>query len=108
MKVKFSKKPRLFIVNDIHIKHHGKIKLDKDDMISFITKSKKEYDFTAKDWGFYVTPSINGRLKKEGFKIAIAKNNKGKIYIMAVEKEKKKIFEKYCFRESHKVLKWIE
>ena len=96
MKIKISKKPRLFTVNDISIKDYGKIQLNKNEMISFITKSRKEYDFIAKDWGFYVTPSINGRLKRERFKIALVKNNSGKIFIMAVEKEKMKIFKKYC------------
>ena len=107
MKIKTLKKPRLFTVNDMSIKDYGKIQLNKNEMISFITKSKREYDFTAKDWGFYVTPSINGRLKKEGFKIALVKNNTGKFFIMAVEKEKIKIFKKYCTSQQEKVLKWL-
>lgn len=107
MKIKISKIPRLFTVNDILIKDYGKIQLDKDEMISFITKSKREYDFTAKDWGFYVTPSINGRLKKKGFKIALVKNNKEKIFIMAVENNKKTLFKKYCDNQIIKIIKWL-
>ena len=107
MKIKISKKPRLFTVNDISIKDNVKIQHNKNEMISFITKSRKEYDFIAKDWGFYVTPSINGRLKRERFKIALVKNNSGKIFIMAVEKEKMKIFKKYCTTQQQKVLKWL-
>mgnify|MGYP001376775200 CR=1 FL=1 len=108
MKSKIKKKPRLFFANDIKLKDFGKIKLDKNEMISFVTKSGKEYDFTAKEWGFYVTPSINGRLKKEGFKVAMVKNKTGKIFIMAVEKEKKTLFKKYCISQQEKVLKWID
>ena len=107
MKTKILKKPRLFTVNDIKLKDFGKIRLNKNEMISLVTKTGKEYDFTAKEWGFYVTPSINGRLKKEGFKIAIVKNKSGKIYIMAVEKEKKILFKKYCISQQEKVLKWL-
>lgn len=107
MKMKILKKPRLFSVNDIEIKDCGKIKLDKNELISFVTKSGREYDFTAKEWGFYVTPSINGRLKKEGFKIAIVKNKTKKIYIMAVEKDKINLFKKYCKIEQEKILQWI-
>jgi len=107
MKIKISKKPRLFTVNDISIKDYGKIQLNKNEMISFITKTKKEYDFTAKEWGFYITPSINGRLRKEGFKIALVKNKLGKIFIKAVEKEKINEFKKYLSSQQEKVLKWL-
>ena len=108
MKIKISKKPRIFTIKDIQIKDYGKIKLDTNEMISFITESGKEYDFVAKDWGYYMTPSINGRLKREGFKIAIVKNETGKIYIMAVEKEKKVQFKKYCSNQKQKILNWIK
>jgi hypothetical protein len=107
MKMKILKKPRLFTVNNSEIKDCGKIKLDKNELISFVTKSNKEYDFAAKDWGFYVTPSINGRLKKEGFKVAIVKNKNEKIYIMAVEKNKIKLFKKYCSDQQERVIKWL-
>ena len=109
MKIKIRNKPRSFNFNDILIKDYGKIKLDKNEMVSFVTKSGKEYDFTSKDWGFYVTPSINGRLKKEGFKIAMVINKLRNIYIMAVEKEKKKtiLFKQYCTKEGIKILKWL-
>ncbi|MDA8851444.1 hypothetical protein N9J04_01570 [Candidatus Pelagibacter sp.] len=107
MKIKILKNPRLFKVNNIEVKDFGKIKLATNEMVSFVTKSKKEYDFTAKDWGFYVTPSINGRLKKEGFLIALVKNKLGKTYIMAVEKEKIKIFNKFCADQNKKILKWF-
>ena len=39
MKTKIKKKPRLFNVNTIKIKDYGKIKLSKNEMISFVTKS---------------------------------------------------------------------
>jgi hypothetical protein len=107
MKMKILTKPRLFSVNNIEIRDCGKIKLDKNELISFVTKSNKEYDFVAKDWGFYVTPSINVRLKKEGFKVAIVKNKIEKIFITAVEKNKIKLFEKYCSDEQQSILQWL-
>ena len=107
MKIKIKKNPRLFTVNNIEIRDFGKIKLDKNELISFVTKSDKEYDFTAKEWGFYITPSINGRLKKEGFKVAIVKNKNKKIFIMAIEKNKIKLFKKYCSDQQERVIKWL-
>tara|TARA_B100001093_G_scaffold519121_2_gene606575 strand:+ start:994 stop:1320 length:327 start_codon:yes stop_codon:yes gene_type:complete len=108
MRTKILKKPRLFKANNIQLKDYGKIKLNPNEMISFVTKSGKEFDFTAKNWGFYVTSSINSRLKKEGFKIAIVKNKTGKIYITAVEKQNKSLFKKYCIDQEQKVLKWLD
>ena len=107
MKVKTIKEPRTFEVNNVKIKDYGKINLDPNEMITFVTKSLKEYDFTAKDWGFYVTPSINGRLKKEGFKIAIVTNKSKKIFILAVEKDKINLFKKYCNNQQEKILQWL-
>ena len=107
MKIKISKKPRKFSVQDVTITDYGKIFIDSNQMISFVTKSKKKYDFTCKEWGFYISPSINSRLKKEGFKIAQVKNKKGKFYLMAVEREKKSSFKSYCFDQQLKILKWL-
>jgi len=107
MKVKTIEEPRTFEVNNVKIKDYGKINLDSNEMITFVTKSLKEYDFTAKDWGFYITPSINDRLQKQGFDVAIVENTIGKIFIMAVEKEKKEIFHKYCINEKKKILQWL-
>tara|TARA_X000000950_G_C13724988_1_gene581839 strand:+ start:627 stop:950 length:324 start_codon:yes stop_codon:yes gene_type:complete len=107
MKVKFLKKPRLFNIGNVTLKDCGKILLNNDEIVTFQTTSKKKYDFTSKEWGFYITSSINSRLKKEGFKIALVKNKKGKIYLMAVEKEKKKNFNIYCVEQKLKILNWL-
>ena len=108
MKAKISKKPRIFSVNETEIKDYGKIELEKNELVSFVTKSGKEFDFTAKEWGFYVTPSINDRLQKEGFKVAIVKNKFGKIFVMAVEKNMISSFNKYCLAQDEKVLQWLD
>ena len=107
MKAKISNKPRIFSVNETEIKDYGKIELEKNELVSFVTKSGKEFDFTAKEWGFYVTPSINDRLQKEGFKVAIVKNKFGKIFVMAVEKNMMSSFNKYCLTQDEKVVQWL-
>ena len=45
------------------------------------TVDGKEYDFVAKDWGFYASPSINDRLVREGFKVALVSNTENKIFM---------------------------
>ena len=66
------------------------------------------HDFACKDWGFYSTPSINGRLKNEGFKTALVENLKGQVYVMSVDSERIDIFEKYCENESQTILEWLD
>lgn len=84
--MEFTKKipPRIFYpTNDGEpIADHGKIFLEADEQITFVTKEGEEYDFVAKDWGFYATPSINKRITDEGFQTALVRNSGGKYYVM--------------------------
>ena len=52
--------------SDIVLKDCGKIILNDNEQVTFSDKynKKNDYDVTKKDWGYYATPSINGRLKK--------------------------------------------
>ena len=85
-----------------------KIKLESNEQISFITIDKKEYDVVAKEWGFYATPSINARLVDEGFKTALVKNKNNKYYIMVVDLDKIKIFQKYLEQSNQEIVEWLD
>ena len=104
--------PRKFKVgkpeNKIIISDFGDLYLNSDEQISVVSENGKRHDFVAKDWGFYSTPSVNGRLKDEGFKTALVENQKGQIYIMSVDKDKVNLFEKYCLDEQQTVLEWLD
>ena len=108
MKVLIKNTPREFEVSNITLKDYGKIELQANEMISFKTLSGKEYDFVAKEWGFYATPSINSRLKNEGFKTALVVNENNQLYIMAVEKEKIEEFKKYLRDDNQKLICWLD
>ena len=108
MKLNLTTTPRTFMVNDIKINDYGKIVLDPDEMVSFITGSGREFDFTAKDWGFYATPFINGRLQKQGFKTALVENPQGLIYVMVVEQDKVDLFGEYCRKQGQTLRKWLD
>ncbi|MEW5919759.1 MAG: hypothetical protein AB1796_02165 [Bacillota bacterium] len=69
---------------------------------------KKEHDFAAKAWGFYATPSVNGRLKDQGFKTALVRNNAGRVYVMVVELERMADFERYLQAEKNTVIEWLD
>ena len=110
MKLNEKSPPREYNVgleNQITIKDCGSIQLEYDEQVTFNTKSGKEYDLARKDWGYYATPSINGRLKNFGFKTALVKNSNGRLYIMIVDNEKMDLFESYLIEEEQEVLEWL-
>lgn len=111
--MKFDEKqpPRKFKVGldaGIEISDCGVIRLETNELVTFKTESGKAYDFVAKDWGFYATPSINGRLKDEGFKTALVQNSIGKFYIMVVERDKLPNFFKYLEEDKQVLIEWVD
>jgi hypothetical protein len=111
MKIELKKHPRIFTVganNQIRIIDYGKIHLNADELVTFITDAGKQYDIVAKKWGFYATPSVNSRLKKEGFKTALVRNKAGKYFIMIVDNEKIKDFKQYLSSEKSEVEVWLD
>jgi len=111
MKIHKKEPPRKFSVGKdgkITISDYGRIYLEPDEQVTFVTASGKEHDFTAKSWGFYATPSVNGRLIKEGFKTALVKNKFGKYYIMIVDPDHMSDFDEYLNKENNEVVEWLD
>ena len=109
MRIIKKKPPRKFRPSkNIIIKDCAKIYLNSNEQVTFLTKKKQEYDVCKKEWGFYATPSVNGRLKSYNFKTSIIQNIKTKkIYIFILEKGKEKKFYRYLKEENCKVIKWL-
>ncbi len=109
LKLDLLDKVRVFSVKGHEIKDLGKILLDNNELVTFKTPSGKNFDFVAKEWGFYATPSINKRLKKEGFKSALVVNEENNIYLMVVEKDKLEIFHNYLKQnQDNKLICWLD
>ncbi len=108
--MKIAKIRRKFIAgkgkNQVQITHSANIKLKNNEQVTFIFKGN-QHDFVKKNWGFYATPSINGRLKKQKFLTALVKNKEKKIYIMVIHKTKIKEFRKYCEVHNQKIINWL-
>lgn len=92
----------------ISISDCGRVYLEPDEQVTFVTPAGKEHDFVAKSWGFYATPSINGRLADQGFKTALVKNSFGKYYIMVVDPDKMADFNAYLKIERHEIAEWLD
>jgi hypothetical protein len=111
MKTELKQPPRTFTVGanaDITISDMGDIALAPNEQVTFVTERGARYDVARKDWGFYATPSINGRLKNEGFKTALVENAQGRIYVMMVETAQRALFDEYCRVEDQRVLSWLD
>lgn len=110
MEHNLKEKPRKFNVADIEIRDYGKIFLDNDEMISLMSKNGGEVDITAKEWGFYLGSSLNGRMLNQGFKTALVIGVEyNKIFIMTVENEKVDDFKEYLSSHNdQRILCWLD
>lgn len=103
--------PRRFRVGQggsVELKDCARIRLEADEQVTFVTASGKEYDIAAKNWGFYATPSVNGRLCAQGFKTALVRNSEGRYYVMLVEISRLADFQAYVSGESNVVVEWLD
>jgi hypothetical protein len=74
-----------------------------------VTESGAEYDVAAKDWGFYATPSLNGRLQQFGLRGVLIRNRgTGRYFILLVEAGKEPLFDAYCEQENLAVITWLD
>jgi len=109
MKIDRLDPPRAFSVKGVTITHTADIQLADDEMVTFKTASGAEFDVAAKDWGFYATPSTNGRLKTHGFRSALCRNElSGMRYVLLVEAAKIDAFDAYCREQNMVVDIWLD
>lgn len=103
--------PRVFEVGhgeSIPIKDCGHMQLEPGEQVTFVTESGAEYDVARKSWGFYATPSLNGRLPQFGLRPVLVKSKAGKYYIWLLERGRESDFQRYLDVEGHEVLQWLD
>jgi hypothetical protein len=102
--------PRSFKIGHgarIEMKDCGRVHLASNELVTFVTESGAEYDVVRKSWGFYATPSLNGRLRQFGWRPALVKNPAGKYYVMLVESGKEADFQQYLQADGQKIVSWL-
>jgi hypothetical protein len=102
--------PRRFVVGvgSITISHCADVELASDEQVTFVTPTGKEHDFVAKSWGFYATPSVNGRLLDQGFKTALSRNAAGRYYVNVVDMDAIGDFLAYVAAEQSEIVEWLD
>ncbi|MBP5855601.1 hypothetical protein KAJ83_01160 [Marivibrio halodurans] len=103
--------PRRFTVGregGITIADCAAIALSPDEQVTFTTPAGGEYDVARKAWGFYATPSLNGRLPAHGLRPALCVNAVGRLYLLLREDGREGAFEAYLEAEGMRVLVWLD
>tara|TARA_Y100000816_G_C25971445_1_gene506927 strand:- start:299 stop:640 length:342 start_codon:yes stop_codon:yes gene_type:complete len=105
MKIKKIKRQwKVGLKNDILISEKCIIQLMNNEQISFSSKNFKNTDneICKKKWGYYLTPSVNKRLKKYKHKVFILENSSKNFYLALVKNSNFFDFKKYCKNENLK------
>ncbi len=104
--------PRRFTVGNsvrFEMADCGNLRLENDEQITLTTASGAEYDVARKDWGFYATPSLNGRLPQFNLRGALVRNTlTGRYFVLLVERGHESGFEAYQRQESLEVIAWLD
>lgn len=90
------------------IKDCGSVRLEPDEQVTFVTESGGEYDLTRKSWGFYASPSLNGRLARFGLRGVLVRNRLGHLFLLLVERGKEALFAEYLAEEAMDVVHWLD
>ena len=94
--------------NKIEIKDCGKINLDDDEQVTFVS-GDSEYDLTRKSWGYYATPSLNGRLSSFGLRgCLIVNRNTGRRFVVLVQTGQEHQFFEYLDAEDLILVTWLD
>ena len=112
--MKFAPKdpPRRFSVGNavkFEMKDCGELMLDADEQVTLKTERGGEYDVARKDWGFYATPSLNGRLESFGLRGVLIRNTlTGRYFVLLVERGEENKFDAYVVQEGLEVIAWLD
>ena len=112
--MKFEEKspPRRFTVGNaakFEMRDCGTLELAPDEQVTLVTESGAEYDVARKDWGFYATPSLNGRLESFGLRSVLIRNTlTGRYFVLLVERGREDAFAAYMVQESLEVVAWLD
>ena len=104
MRVERIEPPRRFGVGGEELTHVADVTLDEDELITLAPG----YDVTRKPWGFYATPSLNGRARDHGLRAALCRNADGRAFLLLVEAGREADFEAYLGGQGMRVLTWLD
>jgi hypothetical protein len=96
------------------LRHVADAWLEPDEVLTLRTGSGTELDLTRKSWGYYGTPSLNGRLREHGLRAALAVGvprdgtQADRMYLLLLEEGQEDDFRAYLEAEEMKVVAWLD
>lgn len=113
IKVDLKTSPRTFKLGNFTMIDHGKIHFmseqkDTNEFFSLTNAKNMECDIAATSWGYYLGPSLNSRLKNQGFRSAIMVNKMSQLYIVAIDEGEMEKFNSYIKQNDLKVITWLD
>ena len=111
MKIEVNSDPRIFPVGiaDTQLSHVADIDLESDEMVTFVTDEKLEYDVCRKSWGYYATPSLGGRLREFGWRAAVMRNiDTRHSFVVLVQEDMEDEWMAYMLIERQELVLWID
>ena len=111
MEIEKKTPPRKFSVGleNIKISHVANIHLENDQMVTFVTNDGTEYDVIKKNWGYYATPSLGGRLRKFSLKAAIMRNiDTRQCFIILAHENRIDLLHDYMTKERQEIVMWLD
>ncbi len=112
MKAKLRSEPRRFTpLVGLEIRDCGAIELGIDEQITVTTETGIGNDIVRKEWGFYLSNSLNANLTAKGFKTALVVSHAStppRTYLNLVERDKMAAFEAYLRAFNARVACWLD
>jgi len=110
MKVSPKTPPRVFSAGQppVRLSHVADVELASDEILTITLDGREGYDVARKDWGFYATPSLNGRLKSAGLRACLAQGAGEKRFILLVEQGREESFHAYLAEQGMAILFWLD
>ncbi len=94
----------------ITLRDMGEVWLAPDEQITFRTPIGAGNDIVRKEWGFYLTNSLNASLRSQGLKSALVSSGtvEPRLYVLLVESAKRDAFDAYLEQYGMKVVVWLD
>lgn len=88
----------------------GDVWLASDEQLTFCTPTGAGNDIVRKDWGFYLTNSLNANLRSQGFKTALVSTGTAdpRLYVLLVDSGKLDEFTAYLNEYGMKLATWLD
>jgi hypothetical protein len=103
--------PRTFKVGhpgrEIELRHVLDLELGHDEQVTLKTETGGEFDICRKSWGYYATPSLNGRLASFGYRSCLV-NSGPRRYVQVVEKDRMDEFRAYVAEQGMEIVAWLD